>query len=210
MSGTTRVIIAVCLSATLTSGVSAAVMIQLGGINIGYDGSRIVDAGEQNPDLLTNATFIVDNATAGVDSTEVTFDLNIPGVFNLPVGGGYVNSAANGSLHLDLGGGEHLSLTLASAVVSYMPLTSSIQFVFGGASSVIAGQQLPYDLFLIDPVSVSFSTQIVPGSISQSGGYVTGFAAAGTGEIQGIPEPATLSFLALGWLALRRKPNCRA
>ncbi|MCY2931393.1 MAG: PEP-CTERM sorting domain-containing protein [Planctomycetota bacterium] len=108
---------------------------------------------------------------------------------------------ANGSLYLDLGSGEYLSLTLASAVVSYIPLTSTVQFVFAGAASAIAGQQLPYGLSLVDPVSVSFSTQVTPGSVSQSGGYVTAFTSAGTGEIQGIPEPTTMVVLATGGLA---------
>ena len=178
--------------------------IQVGGVDIRYDGTNIVDTGVASPDPLTNATFILNNVPVGADTTGVTLDMLIPGVFNIPVIGGQVNSAANGSLDLNLGGGEYLSLTLASATVSYIPVVSTVQFVFLGSAASIDGQQLPYGLSLGDPVSVSFSTQLMA-PISQSGGFVSGFVSAGSGEIQGVPEPATLSLLALGGLALIRR-----
>lgn len=187
-----RILIAACLSLALTSAASAGVMIQFGGLDIGYNGTNITDVGTpHDPDPLSNATFFVNTVALGADTSGVTLDLNIPGVVNIPAGGGQVSSAANGSLFLDLGGGEFLSLILDSAVVTYVPM-ASIQFVFAGSSSAIVGQQLPHGLSLINPVSVSFSTQIDPGSVKQSDGYVTAFTSAGTGEIQAVPEPATL------------------
>lgn len=206
----TRVIVAACLSLALASVAPGGVMIQMGGIDVSYTGSNIEDMGTaQNPDPLTNATFFVNNATLGADTTGVTLDLNIPGLSNIPATGGTVSSAANGSLYLDLGGGEFISLTLKAALVSYFPMTSAIQFVFSGVSSTISGQHLPYGLSLIDPVSVSFSSQVTPGSVSQSGGYLTAFSSAGTGELQAVPEPATLSLLALGGLAARKRRHRR-
>ena len=193
------------LAMVMVSSASAAVIqIQLGGIDLSYNGTNIVDTGTiQNPDPLTNATFIVNKVPVGVDDTGVTLDLYIPKVFNIPVVGGTVSSDIDGSLYLNLGDGKFLSLKLDSVAVTYIPLASTVYFVFAGSSASIAGQQLPYSLSLDDPVSVSFSTQV--SQLSTAGVYVSSFVSAGTGEIQGVPEPATLSMLALGGLAMLKR-----
>ena len=97
----------------LTPAASGGIIqIQMGGVNIRYDGTNIVDAGATDPDSLTNATFLVDSVSLGADTTDVTLDLLVPSVSGIPATGGQVTSAADGNLDLDLGGGEYLSLTL--------------------------------------------------------------------------------------------------
>lgn len=201
-------LVGAAILAGLAPAASAEIIqIQLGGADFRYDGAQatVEDTGTRtSPDPLTNATFLVGGVSLGADTTGVTLDLHIPGVSNIPVAGGQVTSASGGNLDLDLGGGEYLYLTLGSTAVNYLPLTSTMRFVFVGAIATIDGQQLPHGLSLDDPVSVSFSTQVM-GPVSQSGGYVTAFASAGTGEIQGVPEPASMGLLALGGLALLRR-----
>ncbi len=149
------------LVAGLPAAASAAIVqIQVGGVDLVYDGSYVTDASLSQPDPLSNATFIVDSTIVGAITSGVTMDLSIPDVYNIPVSGGQVISAANGTLNLDLGGTEFLNLTLDAAMISYIPLTSTVQFVFAGSTAGIDGQQLPYGLALGEPVSVSFSTQV--------------------------------------------------
>lgn len=186
---------------------AAEIQIQLGGVDIGYDGSQIEDAdvNGNDPDPLTNATFVAGGSTQYVDMSGVTLDFDIPDLFNIPVGGGQVLSAAGGNFDLQLGGGEHLTLTLQEAQVSYTSFFGTIDFVFAGSAANINSQNLPAGLTVGEPVSVSFSTRVTPGSVTDDGTYLTAFEASGTGEIQAIPEPASLSLLALGAVALLRR-----
>ena len=62
---------------------------------------------------------------------------------------------------------------------------------------------MPSGFYFVDPVSVSFSTQV--SQLTTAGGYVTRFVSAGTGELQGVPEPATLGLLAFGALVILRR-----
>lgn len=190
---------AMLLATIAVSSASAEmIQIQLGGVGLSYDGSSIVDTGPADPDPLTNATFLENDTPVGVVDENVTLNLNIPGVFNIPAGptGGQVSSLDGGSLDLVVDDSTILSLTLDSVTVNYIPVISTVQFVFAGSSSTIDEQDLPFGLALVNPVSVSFSTQI--SQITDDGTSVSSFTSAGTGEIQGVPEPATLGILAFG------------
>jgi len=193
-----------CMLMVMGSSASAAVhQIQLVGVNLQYDAAKIEDPNPAGSSSLASATFFVDGVPVSTDATGVTLDLRIPDVFSIPAGGGTVYSAAGGYLDLDLGGGEYLSLTLKSVTVTYVPVFDTVRFVFAGSSSTIDDQNLPSGFYFVDPVSVSFSTQV--SQLTTAGGYVTRFVSAGTGELQGVPEPATLGLLAFGALVILRR-----
>lgn len=208
---------AVCLaglSLLWAAPVQAGIQIQLGGVDIRYDGVNIVDQSPTgaDPDPLTNATFIDQSVgnTIGTVNSGVTLNMLIPDVVNIPVGGGQVASASGGVFDLSFGGGDYLSLSLASVGITYQHVAAGpllFDFVFAGAVAAINGQHLPFQTTLGAPVSITFSTQVTDGTLLDNGTFLTGFTAAGTGEVHSdqftiIPEPASLGLLALGGVAL--------
>lgn len=185
------------------------------GMNLVYDGTSIYDAGSLaggngNPaeaDPLVTATFVANGSVVGVVASDISLDLYIPDVTDIP-------SAANthhvmttpgnpGFLDLLIGtsplASEFLMLDLSEVSITYFDQDDMVQFVFGAAVADSASQNLPFGLMAGDPISVSFSAQVTPGSLTEAGGIVTGFLASGSGEIRAVPEPTTVG---LGVLAL--------
>lgn len=211
-----RALLGCCLLVALlllpTTASAETLGVQYTGMNISYAGSTITEVG--NPDPLTALVFLVDGEQVGPALTSgIAMDLNIPGVTGLPVGGGTTTSAAGGTLGLILPGGDFLNLELGPAEIIFVsiPGTFQLQFVLGASDANAISQSLPIEGLFGDDISVSFSTQVKIGSMTQDSGIVTGFLASGTGEIDGnyVPEPTTVALLISGLLAclafLRRR-----
>lgn len=192
---------------TLCSG--AAIKIEFTGVDINlapapwpHEGLEITDMGlpPDGAHPLTSVAITKDGELAGPVITEgISHHLLIPKVSPIPATGGSASSAAGGSLDLKLGSGHSLLLELGEVDINYVDLFSSMQFVFAATVGGVNNQNLPYGLEIGQKLGVSFSTQVEPGSLGTSGGYVTSFIAAGTGEVEGpaVPEPAGLVLLVL-------------
>lgn len=186
----------------------ANIRVELGGMNVSYDSATgdIVDVG--NPDLLNSATFYDGDTQLLVDTTGVTMELLIPNVE--PIVAGMTDtylSDPGGSVVVNFGPGESISLTLDEVTVVYqhidlVPGPGSVQFVGVASVASVNGQTLPLGLVIGDPITFSFSSQVTSLTVDGNN-FVESFVASGTGEIAGnniIPEPTSLGLLALSGL----------
>lgn len=222
-SGAMCALVAFSLAAPLSA---ATIEIQFTGMNLTYDGSAIYDDGSTaggladpaDADPLATVDFFIDGVPAGSLSNAISLDVFIPNVTG-------ISSAANtvynqttvgnpGFFDLLIGtsplAAEFLTIDLEEVNITYIDVLNIVQFTFGAAVSDVFAQNLPFGLQIGDPVSVSFSSQLTPGTKTDDGSVITGFDATGTGEIRGtlIPEPATCllaAFGLIGCLAVRRK-----
>jgi len=189
------------------------ILIEFDGLDLEYDGTDIFDAdlGAADPDPVTDTTIEVGGILSSSFPTGVTVDLYIPGVSGIDVGAGTdtVFSAAGGTLDIDFGGAEFLSLILDPVAVIYVDATF-LQFVLGATVATVDDQALPDGLFLGDSVTVDFKVDIDPGSLEDDGTSLTGFVALGSGTIEGelgvdpmtLPEPATVVLALFGLVAM--------
>jgi hypothetical protein len=188
---------------------AATLEIQYTGLDISYDGSTITDLGDPDPlesvDFLVGGTKVLGLNAPG--DSPLDMDLTVPGVTNLPVGGGMVTSAAGGTLSLDLPGGDYVDLELGVAEVTYVSVSIvQLNFVLAAGAGDVLGQLLPDEVDGVfgDIVAVSFSTNIDNGTLTDNGDFITGFEANGTGEIEGalVPEPGCITLLLCGLVGL--------
>jgi hypothetical protein len=190
-----------------TAASAESLMIQYTGLDISYDGSAITDAG--NPDALSSVVFKVGaSVVPPVLTSGIAIDLSIPGVTGLPVTGSIAPtvSAAGGTLNLTMPAGDFVSLKLGAADIYFTKIDVGLYklyFALAASAAELLGQALPIDGELGGDISVSFSTQVDVGTLTSSGGIVTGFVASGTGEIQGalVPEATTMALVLSGLLA---------
>ena len=157
-----------CLSVSLLIGTASAATIEIEytGLDVTYDGSSITDTdGGGGVDDLTSAVISLDNVQQGpVLTTDLTIDLDIPGVTGLPIGGGATTSAAGGTLSLDLGAGNSIDLALEPVDVTYVDLGSGFEFAFAASVSNVTGQNLPLGLQVGSMVDMALSVRVNAGS----------------------------------------------
>lgn len=222
-SGAMCALVALSIAAPVQA---ATIEIQFTGMNLTYDGSAIYDDGFEaggvadpaDADSLISVDFLVDGILVGSLSSDISLDVYIPDVTGISSAANTVYNATTpgnpGFFDLLIGttplASEFLTVDLAEVNVTYIDVLNIVQFNFGAAVSSVFAQNLPFSLQIGDPVTVSFSSQITPGTKTTGGGFITGFDATGTGEIQGdlIPEPATCLLAAFGMISclmVRRK-----
>lgn len=214
---------AVLFSLIAAPAVAATLEIAFTGMDLVYDGSAIYDGGSNaggtaNPadgDSLTTVDFFVDGSNVGSLTSNISLDVKIPDVTGIPSGAGTVHNISTpgnpGFFDLMIGSplSEFLLVSLDTVSITYVDVANIVQFNFGAAVSSVFAQNLPFGLLAGEPITVAFSAQVVPGSLTSAGGFVTGFRASGTGQYNApvIPEPATCLMAACGLVAfaVRRK-----
>lgn len=217
--------VACAVFALLAAPLSAAT-IEIGftGLDLVYDGSAIYDAGSTSggtadpgdADPLATIDIFVDGSPVASYSSDVSTDVFIPDVSPIPVGSGVTNITTVGNPgYFDVLIGtsplasEFILVDLDEVSITYLDVSGIVQFTFGAAVSDVFAQNLPLGLVVGQPVTVTFSAQVVPGTLTNDGTNVTGFDLFGTGSIQGplVPEPSSclLAGMALMVCAARRR-----
>ena len=204
------------------SAAQSAIMIEFTGMDLVYDGSSFFDGGSSSGgmadpadgDSLVSVDFFDNGLPVGSLSSDIALDFFIPDIGSIPSAPNttYNVTTPGNAGYFDLLMGttplasEFLLLDIMSVSVTYVDVGGVAEFVFAGAISPTIAQNLPFGLDVAQPVTLSFSAQVTPGTIASSGGFITGFNAFGTGEFYGVPAPGAAGVLALAGLAgLRRR-----
>jgi hypothetical protein len=161
-------------------------------------------------DALIALTFKEDATPLGVLSVPgntLSFDLSVAGVPSIvipPVNNSTtVTAPAGGTFGLNVNGLPALELDLDTVEIFYTRISAgsfNANFLFSGTVGSITGQDLPFDVELADPVTLSFNVQQLTQATSQ--GFLTSFLGSGSGTIMAarVPEPSSVLIAGLGGL----------
>jgi hypothetical protein len=197
--------------------------IQFSGMDLIYNGVNLYDAtsaagGIGSPaqaDPLFTMTFLVDGVEKGQLTTNIAIDTFIKALSGIPAAGGSVMTGGNGNqFGVDLltkpaaPGLDSWGLSLNIDKMSFFYTGSNVAIATAGQSTSLWKQDLPFGLAFdpSQPISIVLSSASLR-DVTTANGVVTGFRAAGTGNISGIllPEPTTMLLLALGAVGILRR-----
>jgi hypothetical protein len=203
------------------SAMAGTLEIQFSGLNLDYNGTSIFDSAAHNiigvgdpaqSDPLNTMTFLLDGVQVGTTLTTGIFsDIYLANVLNIPVGGGVVTSGGNGDsfgvdlLTQNLTPGFGLALNVDTMQLFYTG--SKIAISVSGVASSLFTQSLPFSLEYdpTQPITIVVSSANLT-NVTSAGGFLTGFNAAGTGNLAGtgnvVPEPSSIVLAAFGFTGL--------
>src|SRR5690606_20158736 len=133
----------------------------------------VADPADADP--VTSMDFSIDGSPVGSLSSDIYVDIAIPDVTGISDAPGNVQNiltpgTSSGIFDLLIGSSplasEYLVIELGQVNVTYVDVANVVQFSFGAAVSDVFAQNLPFALQVGDPITISFSAQLSPGTLT--------------------------------------------
>jgi hypothetical protein len=202
---------AVLVAAPVAPAAAVPVQIQFTGLDLVYDGTTLHDAGSllggggepAESDPLISMHFLQNGSLLGTLTSDIWADIRLS-VSGIPAAGGTGTGSGDifdlltqSACSDDCWG---LALNVNDTQVTYN--AGAVSVTGSGTVASIYAQNLPFGITIGQPIVFSFSANVTDGTLTTSGGNVTGFSASGTGEVTGVPEPGLLLLLGTAFVGI--------